>query len=68
MSFHHRGLRDPEQRPGLRDTAARLYTEGASIRGVADRMGCSYTGVRNLLLEAGVKIRAANGQQKPTGP
>lgn len=52
MTQHH-----PQYRPELRGRAAALYRNGMSIREVADAMDLSYTRVRELLEDAGVKMR-----------
>jgi transposase len=39
------------------EQAARLYAQGANIRAVAKQIGRSYDATRDLLAEAGVRIR-----------
>lgn len=41
--------------------AAELYVQGCTIKSVARQIGRSYGGTRDLLLEAGVQLRARGG-------
>lgn len=43
---------------------AALYRQGDSIRAIVARSGRSYGTVRDLLLEAGVKLRTRAGTRK----
>jgi hypothetical protein len=54
------------ERVQVRQQAAELYAQGATIRSVADRLGRSYGGTRALLLEAGVTLRAPGGGIRKT--
>ncbi|WP_413471666.1 helix-turn-helix domain-containing protein [Streptomyces sp. MB09-02B] len=49
-------------RETARQRAADLYTQGCTIRSVADQIGRSYGGTRVLLLEAGVTLRGRGGR------
>jgi len=42
--------------------AAKLYTQGCTIRSVARQLGRSYGSTRVLLLEAGVQLRDRGGR------
>jgi len=46
--------------------AKRLYKAGASVRVVAETIGCSYGSARNLLEAAGVTMRKQGGSKKKT--
>lgn len=46
-----------DTRTRLRETAARLYTEGCTIHSVARQIGYSYSTARILLIEARVQLR-----------
>ncbi|MEU5595699.1 helix-turn-helix domain-containing protein [Streptomyces sp. NPDC020298] len=50
-----------DDRKAYAEDLAELYHAGASIRGIAARTGRSYGNVRQLLLDAGVKLRARGG-------
>ncbi|MFJ6667469.1 helix-turn-helix domain-containing protein [Streptomyces sp. NPDC091383] len=52
-----------EARIRLREHAARLYIDGASIPAVAQQIGRSYGTARALLLEAGVRLRKPGGSR-----
>lgn len=46
--------------------AADLYTQGCTIRSVADQIGRSYGAARDLLIEAGVQLRGRGGGIRKT--
>lgn len=50
-----------DAREQARHRAAELYMQGCAIRSVARQIGRSYGGTRDLLLEAGVRLRARGG-------
>lgn len=50
-----------DARTTARQQAAELYTQGCTIRSVANQLGRSYGGTRVLLVEAGVQLRARGG-------
>lgn len=50
-----------EARIRLRTHAARLYLEGCTIQSTARQIGRSYGCTRDLLIEAGVRIRSRGG-------
>lgn len=47
--------------------AADLYHQGCTIESTAEKIGRSYGGTRNLLLEAGVKLRPRGGMRTRFG-
>lgn len=59
-------LVDPE-RATTRKTAARLYTQGATIQSVAREIGGSYWLACTLLLEADVQLRGRGGGMRKAG-
>ena len=50
-----------EHRDRARKRAAELYVQGCTIQSVARQLGRSYGLARELLLEAGVTLRARGG-------
>lgn len=53
-----------DAREQARKTAAGLYVQGCTIQSVARQIGRSYGLARELLLEAGVTLRAHGGDRR----
>ncbi|SDM47346.1 hypothetical protein SAMN04487981_101637 [Streptomyces sp. cf386] len=55
------------QRKEVADRAAELYVQGCTIQSTARQIGRSYGSTRDLLLEAGVKLRPRGGTRTRFG-
>lgn len=63
----NRTLLKGDARETTKREAARLYLAGSTIASVGRQIGRSYGGTRDLLLEAGVTLRARGGGIRKAG-
>ncbi|MFC9341417.1 helix-turn-helix domain-containing protein [Streptomyces sp. NPDC057020] len=63
LAHRYRGRLNGEARVAKAGALAERYLAGASIRAVADWADLSYGTARQLLLEAGVKLRGRGGSR-----
>ncbi|MFE7273006.1 helix-turn-helix domain-containing protein [Streptomyces sp. NPDC057623] len=52
-----------DQREAVKEQAKDWYLQGCTIHSTAAKIGRSYGGTRDLLLEAGVKLRPRGGMR-----